>query len=82
MRRRPTEQSKLAKLAIRRPVYVSVWSAIVVGSWCLRIVGDWRAVVAAAASSFCLQYYLWRPGGPARRREERLFGRSPRREET
>jgi hypothetical protein len=76
VKRRPAEQSKLAKLAIRRPVYVSVCSAAGVGAWCARIVGDWRAVLGAAAFTFCMQYYLWRPGGPARRREERLFGRT------
>jgi len=69
----PTEQSGFAKWAIKHPYLLAVASAVMIAAWAAVLVRDWRAVALSSIIAMLLVAFLWRPGGPARRREERLF---------
>ena len=70
---KPRKQSNLVKYALRHPLRLALWSAILMAVWTTVIVGDWTTTLGAGLGMFLLQWFLWRPGGLARTREERLF---------
>jgi hypothetical protein len=70
---KPRKQSNLVKYALRYPVRMACWSAILMAVWTTVIVGQATTGVGAGLGMFLLQWFLWRPGGLARAREERLF---------
>jgi len=71
------KQRTITKYFLAHPYLGALWSALVIGSWTALLVQDARAVVPAFIGMFALVSALWRPGGPARRREERLYPPPP-----
>lgn len=71
----PERQNPLAKWAMTHAVLAAIFSALALATWAAIIVGDWRAVGVSGVVMFLVVFLLWMPGGPARRREERLFPR-------
>ena len=69
----PAQQSDFAKWAIKHPYLLALLSALVIAGWTVLLVRDLRAVALSSTLVALLVVFLWRPGGPARRREERLF---------
>ena len=72
---RRREQSALARFAMANTFAYAVLSAISIGFWVAIVVRDYRAVAGVAGLVFFGQLFLWGRTGPARLREERLFGR-------
>jgi hypothetical protein len=52
---------------------LAVLSGAAAAAWAYVVVWDWRPMLPTGLITAALATFLWRPGGPARRREERLF---------
>jgi hypothetical protein len=70
------KQRKLTRYIVAHPYLGALWSGLALAGWVAVIVGDWRAIAASFIGMFLITVFLWRPGGPARRREDRLFPKS------
>lgn len=75
--KRPKEQNRLARSAILHPCMVALACATLMGAWSFVLFSDWRESLVSGIIMAVVIWFLWRRGGPARRREERLFPPEP-----
>jgi hypothetical protein len=69
----PLRQSRLTLFALAHPFWLAVASGVVILAWAMIVVGDWRAGIGAGVGLAIVVGYVWRDGGWARRREQRLY---------
>lgn len=69
---RRREPNFLAKFAIARPIDFAAYCGLLFSVLATLLFLNWRISMASALIMFLLVYFLWRPGGPGRRRVERI----------